>query len=123
MSTLRVELPCDPASTARARQLVRECAEQLGRPDLGENAELLVSELVANAIRHAGPPLVVRCEESAGGLQITVCDGSSGQPVLRSAAGTDEAGRGLMLVDVLAAEWGIDLRPEGGKAVWAVISD
>src|SRR5581483_12326037 len=110
-----LELPFHPTSSAIARQFVSDCSENLDRGHLLERARLVVSELVGNAIRHGRPPLAVSCEEADGGLRVTVSDGSANKPELRDAAATDEAGRGLFLVESLAESWGTDPGAGGGK--------
>lgn len=121
MTSFSVELPLDPASAGPARQLVARCAEALGRTEQVELAQLLVTELVANSVRHAGPPLLVNCEATPVGLRITVRDGSLERPVRRDTDLTDESGRGIQLVEAAAAEWGVDDHPDGTKSVWVTL--
>jgi anti-sigma regulatory factor (Ser/Thr protein kinase) len=88
-----------------------------------ETAELLVSELITNAVKHAGvdiPPVIlsVSCLDA---LLVQVWDASSEPVVRRAAAGDDIGGRGLDLVDALAKEWGCDVLETGGKVVWFAI--
>jgi anti-sigma regulatory factor (Ser/Thr protein kinase) len=87
-----------------------------------ETAELLLSELVTNAVQHAQVPpgreIEVRYELSDHRLRIEVADASGSQPVQRTADDDDERGRGLLLVDSLAAKWGVSLRDAVGKVVW-----
>lgn len=121
MTSFSVELPHDPASASRARQLVARCAEALGRTEQLELAQLLVTELVANSVKHAGPPLSVDCEATSEGLKITVRDGSFERPVKRDPRLTDESGRGIQLVEAVAAHWGVDDHPDGTKSVWVTL--
>lgn len=121
MTSYSVELPHDPASAARARRLVARCAEALGRTEHVEVAQLLVTELVANSVRHAGPPLTVDCEATKDGLKIIVRDGSFDRPVGRQPDPTDESGRGIQLVEAVAAQWGVDDHPDGTKSVWVTL--
>jgi hypothetical protein len=79
-------------------------------------AELLVSELVGNALRHAAGPLCLTLEW-ASDVRCLVSDGSSQPPRLTEAGLEDEGGRGLALVDMLAARWGHEHGPVG-KNVW-----
>jgi two-component sensor histidine kinase len=78
---------------------------------------LLASELVTNALRHARPPIEITIDCDGRGTRVTVTDGHPGRPVLRPHSEDGEGGRGLQIVDALAAAWGVQGRP-GGKAVW-----
>ncbi|TYC73288.1 ATP-binding protein [Streptomyces sp. CB01881] len=90
--------------------------------------ELLVSELVTNAVQHSRAPrgrlIFVRFHLAPDiTLRIEVHDADSGRPTLRDAADSDEAGRGLLLVHELATRWGCCPRRGGiGKFVWCHIS-
>ncbi|MCK1819297.1 SpoIIE family protein phosphatase [Streptomyces sp. XM83C] len=111
------EVPMDPAAVREVRALV---AEQLGRWGLEELAfttELLLSELVTNAIRYGSAPVRVRLLLDRT-LICEVADGSSTSPHLRYAALSDEGGRGLFLVAQLAERWGTRYTPTG-KVIWA----
>ena len=118
MTSFSVELPHDPASATRARQLVARCAEALGEGQYVELAQLLVTELVANSVMHARPPLSVECVATDDGLKISVRDGSLERPASRQPHPTDESGRGIQLVDAVASQWGVDDHPDGTKSVW-----
>jgi anti-sigma regulatory factor (Ser/Thr protein kinase) len=90
--------------------------------------ELVLSELATNAIEHAcAPPgrlIAVRFEMVADRLRLEVHDASRSRPAVQPAVGSDdESGRGLWLVESLAAEWGCSPRTGGvGKFVWALIA-
>ena len=119
-------LPPDAHSAARARRLVRSV---LAGPD-GESgggladevladAELCVSELVTNAVLHAGTDMTVSVERSGGRVRITVCDGSPVVPQWVPRSLTAGTGRGLTLITALSDRRGVDVLPDGaGKAVW-----
>ena len=122
------DLPADPARVADIRAAV---VRQLSHWHLDEAAfvtELLLSELVTNAIRYGAEPIRARLilpqpcagPEGAphGTLICEVSDGSSTAPHLRRAATTDEGGRGLFLVAQLAQAWGTRYT-ERGKVIWA----
>ncbi|MFF5125719.1 SpoIIE family protein phosphatase [Streptomyces syringium] len=111
------ELPSDPAAVAGARA---DVTRQLTRWDLEETVfttELILSELITNAIRYASGPIGVRLLHDRT-LICEVSDTSSTSPHLRYAAAEDEGGRGLFLVAQLAERWGTRYTPEG-KVIWA----
>ncbi|MFD0686424.1 ATP-binding SpoIIE family protein phosphatase [Actinomadura fibrosa] len=112
------ELPAEPAAVRRARGLVRD---RLARWDLDEMADstaLLVSELVTNAIQHAGGRVMLRLVRE-GGLVCEVFDGADGRPRIHHEDGHEmlESGRGLQVVGRLARRWGVR-RTTAGKVVW-----
>ncbi|MFF4760034.1 SpoIIE family protein phosphatase [Streptomyces sp. NPDC001292] len=106
----------DSASVAPLRAA---CARQLdawGLEEVGFDTELLLSELVTNAIRYGSEPIRVRLLRDRT-LICEVSDGSSTSPHPRRAAVTDEGGRGLFLVAQLARRWGTRYTPHG-KVIW-----
>jgi anti-sigma regulatory factor (Ser/Thr protein kinase) len=80
-------------------------------------AELLISELASNAVRHARTPFEVRVFAGPSGLHVEVVDGSTAPPILGDWGVEAERGRGLRIVDSLASAWGVEERA-GNKAVW-----
>ncbi|MET7285354.1 SpoIIE family protein phosphatase [Streptomyces sp. NPDC005573] len=111
------ELPPDPAVVAEARSLTAAQLRAWGLEEMDFVAELVVSELVTNAIRHADPPILLRLIKDRT-LICEVSDSSSTAPHLRRARILDEGGRGLMLVAQLTERWGT--RHTGtGKTIWA----
>ncbi|MYR42840.1 ATP-binding protein [Streptomyces sp. SID5910] len=116
-------LPRHARSVGRARTLFREQAASWELPqNVTDTAELLLSELMTNAYRHAKAPgreIWARCEVTEDRLRVTVTDASEVLPVPATARPDDESGRGLALVAVLAADWGARRRACGiGKEVW-----
>jgi anti-sigma regulatory factor (Ser/Thr protein kinase) len=110
-------LPADPSVVATARERV---ARQLREWDLKElefTTELVASELVTNAIRHAGGPLELRLIRTRTLLTCEVSDPSHTHPKMRRAAVTDEGGRGLYLVAQLTKRWG-NRYTRRGKTIW-----
>lgn len=107
-----------PESARAARQLVLESLAEVGRTDLAEAAGLLVSELVTNAIVHARTSIVLDVAVGAGGLRVSVRDGSPNMPVPRHYGRTATTGRGLELVELLADRHGTTGDGNGGKTVW-----
>ncbi|MEU7060149.1 SpoIIE family protein phosphatase [Streptomyces sp. NPDC046197] len=114
------EVPPDPAVVPSVRNRCRERLRQWGLEETAFTTELLVSELVTNAIRYASPPIRVRLLYGRC-LICEVSDGSSTSPRLRRAATTDEGGRGLFLVAQFAQRWGTRYTSRG-KVIWAELS-
>lgn len=109
----------DAAWPGKFRRMVQTNLRAWGRPELIETAGLLISELVTNAFEHGrGPRIRVRLYCSAHEYVIEVRDGSHERPVLRHATADDHHGRGLLLVDALAASWGVS---EGGMTTWCAL--
>ncbi|GHI94809.1 ATP-binding protein [Streptomyces olivaceus] len=115
-----VPLPSRPESAATARRLAQVVALRqwnLG-PKVTEDAVLLVSELVGNAVRHTGARVFgLHMRRRPGWIRIEVRDPSRGLPCLMPVQETDISGRGLFLVDKLSDRWGVDLLPRG-KTTW-----
>ncbi|MDX6349029.1 MAG: hypothetical protein QOF84_3819 [Streptomyces sp.] len=111
------DLPADPAVVSEARKLAALQVAAWGLEDCMFVTELVVSELVTNAIRHAAPPIRLRLIQD-GALICEVSDSSSNSPHLHRARVTDEGGRGLMLVAQLTERWGSRQTPTG-KTIWA----
>jgi anti-sigma regulatory factor (Ser/Thr protein kinase) len=111
------DVPADPAAVGDVRaQATRQVADW-GLAELAMTTELLVSELVTNAIRYAAPPIRLRLIRDTR-LTCEVADGSSTAPRLRHARSTDEGGRGLFLVAQLSHRWGARYTGDG-KVIWA----
>ncbi|MFI0773448.1 SpoIIE family protein phosphatase [Streptomyces sp. NPDC021212] len=111
------ELPTDPAVVSEIRAAAGRQLADWGREEVSFVAELLLSELVTNALRHGSGPIRVRLLHGRT-LICEVFDTSSTAPHLRRAATTDEDGRGLFLVAQLALAWGTRHTPDG-KIIWA----
>ncbi|WP_129311433.1 SpoIIE family protein phosphatase [Streptomyces sp. L2] len=111
------DVPADPAAVARIRAAATRQVTDWGLDELAMTTELVVSELVTNAIRYAEPPIRLRLLRDAR-LTCEVSDASSTAPRLRHARSTDEGGRGLFLVAQLALRWGTRYTPDG-KIIWA----
>jgi anti-sigma regulatory factor (Ser/Thr protein kinase) len=117
---VEVRLPPHPASVGRARRFVHDELAALGVPDPSANAELVVSELVTNAVVHAGTDITLRVLPDDAGARVEVADGSTVMPGLRIANSRSHSGRGLVLVEHFASAWGVE-RLTSGKIVWFVI--
>ncbi|MEU0442654.1 MULTISPECIES: SpoIIE family protein phosphatase [unclassified Streptomyces] len=111
------DVPADPAAVATVRAAATRQVERWGLTELAVPTELIVSELVTNAIRYATPPFRLRLLRDAR-LTCEVSDSSSTAPRLRHARTTDEGGRGLFLVAQLAHRWGARYTRDG-KIIWA----
>ena len=111
------DVPPGPAAVGQVRSAVTETLERWGLEELSFATELMLSELVTNAIRYGGDPIRVRMLRDRS-LICEVFDASSTSPHLRYAAMTDEGGRGLFLVAQLAERWGTRYLP-AGKVIWA----
>nr|WP_260859648.1 SpoIIE family protein phosphatase [Streptomyces cupreus] len=111
------DLPSDPAVVSRSRAAVTEQLAAWGLDDLAFTTELVASELVTNAIRHATGPVQLRLLRDRA-LICEVSDGSGTSPRLRRARTEDEGGRGLFLVAQLTERWGTRYTPHG-KVIWA----
>lgn len=110
-----------PALVGQARRQVRELLARADRDDLSDNAALLTSELVTNAMLHAGTDIELAGEVDEGGLLLSVRDGGPHLPLLRDYATTSGTGRGLRLVQQLVDDWGVT-RDSTGKTVWVRLS-
>ncbi len=109
-------LPSELTSASRARSLIRRPLRRWGLLELLPTAELLVSELVTNAVRYAQGKIGLRLILE-GGLVCEVLDESAALPRLRHPDDSDERGRGLQVVSQLAQRWGAR-RAASGKVVW-----
>ncbi|MGW4821965.1 SpoIIE family protein phosphatase [Streptomyces sp. NPDC004227] len=111
------EMPSDPAAVSRVRTDVTRQLETWALDQVAFTTELIVSELVTNAIRHGTQPIRLRVLHDRNHLICEVADGSSTSPHLRRAATTDEGGRGLFLVAQFAQRWGTRYGARG-KVIW-----
>ncbi|MGW3360403.1 SpoIIE family protein phosphatase [Streptomyces bungoensis] len=107
----------DPAEVAGYRQAATERLAAWGLEEAAFVTELVVSELVTNAIRYGAPPIQLRLIRDRA-LICEVSDASSTSPHLRRAHAYDEGGRGLLLVAQLTQRWG-SRQTAGGKTIWA----
>jgi hypothetical protein len=118
----RTALTAGPAAAAQARRQVRAAIDAWHVPVDPDVAVLLTSELVTNAIRHQpGQAVLLTITCICGQLRVDVHDTSRSVPVPAHAPPGAEAGRGLMLVASLSADWGYHQTPEG-KAVYFTLA-
>ncbi|WP_407699552.1 SpoIIE family protein phosphatase [Streptomyces ferrugineus] len=111
------ELPADPARVSDIRAAAMRQLTDWGLDEAAFATELMLSELVTNAIRHGTGPIQVRLLHDRT-LVCEVSDTSDTAPHMRRAAITDEGGRGLFLVAQLSQSWGTRYTPQG-KVIWA----
>jgi anti-sigma regulatory factor (Ser/Thr protein kinase) len=122
LDQVELALPADPTAPGLARALLHEVTRSWGLDDdLHEDAAMVVTELVANAVDHARTPSTLTLELDGGGLRIAVRDARPGRSLRALPVDpTAPRGRGLQMIEALATSWGVrqDL---GGKTVWAVL--
>ena len=119
MATLTLELPANLYAPARARELVREAAAITGvTADDRWRVEMIVTELVSNAVKHGpGGPVELALQSGGRGMRGEVADPGRGihHSDLDKRRATEEGGRGLFLVDALSDSWGLS---EDRSRVW-----
>jgi anti-sigma regulatory factor (Ser/Thr protein kinase) len=120
--TVRALLPPVPDSSRAARSLVNDACTRWNLPAiLADDACVIASELVTNAIRHAGTPLHVTLAIADGRFLLAVRDGSPLPAVPTHPDPQTPGGRGLLLVGEMSQAWGSVALPDGGKVVWAAL--
>jgi anti-sigma regulatory factor (Ser/Thr protein kinase) len=115
------ERTLEPSEVApsQARRLVREALGGKVSADVMDTAELLVSELVTNAVIHGSGTVVVTVDCDRGTASISVSDEGRSLPRVQPERPMALGGRGLRMIDSLAGEWGVEPGPGGhGKQVW-----
>ncbi|MGW2296601.1 ATP-binding protein [Streptomyces violaceorubidus] len=130
-SAAALRVACNGEGFARARVFTRDTLRGWSLDHRGDDAVLVVTELVSNAVTHAVPSPAAGAPEirlglalDSGDLTLTVSDPGDDMPVFHPSDGSAlrEHGRGLCIVDALAEEWGWTPRPPAGKTVWATLS-
>lgn len=114
-------LEADPAAARTARRFLHEYCSTWGCEGITDAAELVVSELVTNAVVHACTASLLRLRIGDGHLRVELLDRAGTAPEPQRPGDTEEHGRGLMLVAALSSAWGIDPHP-AGKLVWAELA-
>lgn len=119
MPELEAQLQIPPVSTGigEARRFTRAQMKIWGLAAIADNAILMISELVTNAILHGGEGAVLTLLADELRIRAEVRDSSPAMPVVRSYSETATTGRGMVIVDALASDWGT-YRVDGGKVVW-----
>jgi anti-sigma regulatory factor (Ser/Thr protein kinase) len=104
-------------SPKAARQFVLDVCRQWGFPH-AYTVGLLVSEIVTNAVVHAGTATEVMLRRSGSRLRVEITDWNEASPHKATLWPLAESGRGLRIVDRLAVDWGIERHDGGSKTVW-----
>lgn len=112
----RRSFPNQASAVAAARSFVLGALPHLAQTTR-ERIELMVSELTTNAVKHADSPFNVTVVTDVDRVRVEVNDEGEKAPVPRHPAPTDASGRGLVIVQALADEWGVDVH-DGDKTVW-----
>ena len=109
-----------PESVTLARRFAADALR--GAPEeTVESVALMVSELASNCVRHADSGFDLSIILTGGEIRVEATDHGGGEPCLRSPDPTDPAGRGLLIVDTLAAAWGVEQSAAPGKTVWFTV--
>jgi anti-sigma regulatory factor (Ser/Thr protein kinase) len=114
----RHRLPATDEAPRNARALLAAQLGELLTVEQGQVAELLISELVTNALRHTRSDVILVDVRTEARVRVSVTDQSARMPQRQSPGPDEPEGRGLMIVDELAEDWGIDALPGDGKRIW-----
>jgi anti-sigma regulatory factor (Ser/Thr protein kinase) len=115
-----IRLDAEGESVAAARGFVDDCMARWGLTDQADDVQLIVGELVTNAIRHSRGPVTLAIGRRPDRIVVQVQDPSPESPEPESTDVLADSGRGLLLVDNLAADWGTTPTADG-KRVWAEV--
>lgn len=118
----KVGLGPEHTDVAMARRFVADQCERWQCPDVVEDAQLVVTELVTNALVHAGSTCELSARLGDSVLRLEVIDTGHGVPDPQLAGPMSERGRGLLLVSALSTAWGMEGSPDGRKMVWAELA-
>jgi anti-sigma regulatory factor (Ser/Thr protein kinase) len=110
-----------PASVPAARRFATGALRGLSA-DLVEAVELMVSELATNCVRHTSGEFEITIEQTPREIRVEALDDGRGRPRLRSPGPAEPHGRGLLIVNALSSDWGVDVRDQHRKAVWFTVS-
>jgi len=124
LQAVHVILPATPRAARMARQAMRRALGSWSLTHMQVDADLVVSELVGNAVRHGSgrrAEITLRLKAANGCLRIEVHDADPAMPVPRIPGALDESGYGFVVVEALTTKWGIQ-ETEMGKAVWTELA-
>jgi anti-sigma regulatory factor (Ser/Thr protein kinase) len=113
--------PAEAEAVGSARRFASGLVSD-GLPELRETIELMVSELATNCVRHVNASFEVSIERNGDAYHVEVRDEGGGRPAMRSPSPEDLSGRGLRIVDLLAARWGVRYDANAGKTVWFTLT-
>lgn len=116
------KLPPAPESVPAARHFAADAVAELGRQGGLDETELLVSELATNAVVHAGTPMRVSVVRDGPAIRVEVRDDDPTLPAQREPDPMAPGGRGMLLVELIAARWGVN-HNDRGKTVWFELAD
>src|SRR3954453_285613 len=105
----------------RARRFAADALAAAVESSVVEDAELVVTELVTNALLHGAPPVLLRISPIGSGVRIEVQDSGREMPIRMRESTDAMTGRGLSLVSRVTSGWGVERKGDGGKVVWAEI--
>ena len=114
---VETQFPCHDTTPLLARAFLRTALQTWKLDGLGDVTELLADELVSNVVRHVGRPMTLRAIVDDGSLRVEVDDPSPQLPRVRHPEPDESRGRGMLMVDALATDWGTEVR-DSGKTVW-----
>jgi serine/threonine-protein kinase RsbW len=114
--------PHEPQSVPAARRFATSAISGASQETL-EAVELMVSELATNCIRHTDSGFDLTIIRNGPDIRVEATDHAGGVPTMRSPEPTDPSGRGLKIIDMLSAGWGVQSADSHGKTVWFTISD
>jgi anti-sigma regulatory factor (Ser/Thr protein kinase) len=112
------EVQSVPAARRFATSVLRDASTEIL-----EAVELMVSELATNCIRHTNSGFDLTIIRSGDKIRVEATDHAGGTPTMRSPEPTDPSGRGLKIIDMLSAGWGVQSESGAGKTVWFTIAD
>jgi DNA-binding NarL/FixJ family response regulator len=114
-----LDLPPSVHSVAEARVAARSALSQWGLAELAADCSVVVSELVTNAVVHAGGRCELRLSNHRRSVRVAVVDSGPGTPEPLAPSDARIGGRGLQIVDSMSTAWGVDGLADGRKLVWA----
>ena len=117
-----IALGADPASVSQARRFLRHTLREWNLDGLVDDAQIVVSELVTNAVTHAKSAPELRLSLNGTTVRVEVRDDGAGTPEPQPPTMDGEHGRGMHLVAALAVAWGMELPQDDGKVVWAELT-
>jgi anti-sigma regulatory factor (Ser/Thr protein kinase) len=115
---VETQFPSVDTTPASVRGFLRAALQTWELDGFGNVTELLSDELVSNVVRHVGSPMTVRVLRKPSSIRVEVDDPSPDPPVIRRQDLLDEHGRGILLLDALASQWGVIQHDDDGKTVW-----